>query len=522
MQSNEIEKNKNDQIDPKQAVSKTDLNEEPQISQEDKTERKHKLREILKEHLTNEMFGALLEVFYSPHRAIKIFSILFLIVSYGLASYTTIKLILGYFDYGVTSTVRTIYETPAVFPKVTICNVNQMTTQYGYEFLKNITNNTFESFPINSSTHDDVVRIFTTQVKSFSLINNLTDDAKKSLGQKLEDSLLSCQFNLVQCYPENFSWYFDAIYGNCYSFNSGFNSKGERQDTSPSYLAGSFHGLQIDFYIRSYENFSFFNSISSGSGAIIRIDNVSHVIDHIKDGIFVVPGTSTYVAINREYKTMLPKPYSDCSIDSDDKSTNSNSYLYQLIKNSIYDYTQQFCIEQCLMKLDIEMCGCQPSFFKTVINANICFSDYDINCTINVYYEVFLKSNYIQNICYPQCPLECYSNKFTYSTSSYDVNGDLYVNKIKNNSQLASDFVTEQINAETVRKSFVRINVFYDSLSYTLSEESPQWDAFSLIANIGGNLGLFLSVGFFTFCEIITFLIDLFFLQKNINKTSHN
>ncbi len=68
--------------------------------------------------------------------------------------------------------------------------------------------------------------------------------------------------------------------------------------------------------------------------------------------------------------------------------------------------------------------------------------------------------------------------------------------KIPNNSNLASNFVTQEINAMTVQKSFVRINVFYESLSYSVSEESPQWDGFSLIANIGGNLGLFLGVSF--------------------------
>ena len=73
------------------------------------------------------------------------------------------------------------------------------------------------------------------------------------------------------------------------------------------------------------------------------------------------------------------------------------------------------------------------------------------------------------------------------------------MNTIRNNPNLATDFVNEEINVETVRKSFVRINVFHDSLSYTLSEETPQWDAFSLIASIGGNLGLFLSLNLLSF-----------------------
>jgi hypothetical protein len=79
-------------------------------------------------------------------------------------------------------------------------------------------------------------------------------------------------------------------------------------------------------------------------------------------------------------------------------------------------------------------CDCQTlSIFKSVFNSKICFSDQEIDYTLSAYWNVYLKDNYIQNVCLSQCPLECYSNKFTYTTSSHDEHGDLYVNKIKNN-----------------------------------------------------------------------------------------
>ena len=285
-----------------------------------------------------------------------------------------------------------------------------------------------------------------------------------------------------------------------------------------SYIAGNFHGLTVDFYVRSYKNLSLYNSLWGGSGAIVRIDNVSHIIDHIRDGIFISPGTSTFLGLNREYKTILPKPYSNCLVDSYDKSTNIDSDLYQLIKKSSYDYTQIFCLEQCLMKLYNDNCKCMPSSFLSTIDSKFCFSDYDLNCANYLFFNVFLKSDYIQNFCLSRCPLECYSNKFTYSSSSFDINGDLYVTKIQNNSNLAINYATQDINVEGVGKSIVRINVFYESLSYSISEELPQWDSFSLIANIGGNLGLFMGVSFFSLCEIITTFIELYFFRKENKK----
>jgi hypothetical protein len=79
---------------------------------------------------------------------------------------------------------------------------------------------------------------------------------------------------------------------------------------------------------------------------------------------------------------------------------------------------------------------------------------------------------------------------------------------------LSSDFVSTKITPEKAQESIVRLNIFYDSLSYTLSEESPQLDMVTLIANIGGNLGLFLGMSMFSFCELITTLIELYYFYK--------
>ena len=473
-----------------------------------------KFRNFLKEHLTNEMFIAIQEIFYSTHLVLKLFLVFFLILAYVLASYTTLKLIFSYFDYSVTSSVRNLYENPATFPKVTICNVNQFTTKYAYKFMNNISNFTFENFPINATEFERLTYAFIIQQRANALINDLNDGEKKRFGEHLDDSLLSCTFNLRPCSPNDFSWHFDSNYGNCYSFNAGFNSTGSKQDPYVSFIGGSFHGLILDFYVRSYERFSFFNSFWGGKGALVRIENTSHIIDQIKDGIFVMPGTSTHIALNREFKNILPEPYSSCLIDSYDKSNYFNSDLYQLIKNSPYDYTQNFCLIQCFNKLIVDTCGCLLTSFRSLTNNSFCFTFTQISCANNAYWNVYLQNDYIQNVCLPKCPLECYSTKFTHSTSIFDVHGDLYVNKIQINSNLALNFVTEQINVETVAKSFVRLNVFYDSLSYSITEEAPQWDAFSLIANIGGNLGLFLGVSFFSLCEILTTLIEFYFLRK--------
>jgi hypothetical protein len=69
------------------------------------------------------------------------------------------------------------------------------------------------------------------------------------------------------------------------------------------------------------------------------------------------------------------------------------------------------------------------------------------------------------------------------------------------------------VSVVKARESFVSINIYYDSISYTLSTESIQMDFVSLIAAIGGNLGLFLGVSAFSLCEIIQVMIEIYFIK---------
>ena len=70
------------------------------------------------------------------------------------------------------------------------------------------------------------------------------------------------------------------------------------------------------------------------------------------------------------------------------------------------------------------------------------------------------------------------------------------------------------------RKSVSKINIFFESLSYDISSESPQMDVISLVATMGGNLGLFLGVSLLSVGELITTLIELIsliFRQTKVN-----
>ncbi len=63
---------------------------------------------------------------------------------------------------------------------------------------------------------------------------------------------------------------------------------------------------------------------------------------------------------------------------------------------------------------------------------------------------------------------------------------------------------------EEYRAQTVKIRIFYSQLEYTLIKETPAMSLTSLVANLGGTMGLIVSGSFFTFvkiCELFLVLV---------------
>ena len=196
---------------PKPMV-KEDVRANPKVEEDAHTKQEHSSTLSLLEHtLTGEMFHALFTLCLSPHLAVKAFLVVFIAVSYALTSYTIIELVLSYLDYGVTTTVRTIFETPATFPKVTICNVNQFTTSYAYDLVHSVSLeygfDVFDNMLLKNSTrYNKGLQASSLSNALLRRIKSLSDADKKRLSHQLHDSLLICSFNYQQCTADDFAW----------------------------------------------------------------------------------------------------------------------------------------------------------------------------------------------------------------------------------------------------------------------------------------------------------------------------
>ena len=221
------------------------LEQTKEINESEKThsnEEESEISKLLQEHLENEMFSTIMHIVHTPHILLKIFLSFFLLIAVGLFAYTTVNLVLSYLNFGVTTLTRNIYETPATFPKITVCNINQFTTKSSFDYLEQV----YASLNGSLNFKDESISRFQREQNANMVRNifnglaiNFTDTDKKRLAHDFEDVLINCQFNYQKCGVEDFLWSYDLNYGNCYSFNSGFNATGSAVSLKQSSIAGN-------------------------------------------------------------------------------------------------------------------------------------------------------------------------------------------------------------------------------------------------------------------------------------------
>ncbi len=270
-------------------------------------------------------------------------------------------------------------------------------------------------------------------------------------------------------------------------------------------MAGPFFGLNLRLYANVYEKLI---DTSENVGVLIRLGNSSYLTDDysVNGGILVSTGFRTNLAVSREFKSLLPKPYSNCELDSNSPKFIQGLDLYNLKAHTEYAYTQQLCFFQCYQKHIFDKFNCTDfGFLSLFLNASSCIWD-----TIESRSENEFNGKFVNKYCISLCPLECDQMLYKSSLSSSKLidNGN-YMQRISTNLNLASDFVSRTLDSQTVAESIVDVNTFYESLSYTFTTESPQMDAVVLFGAIGGNLGLFLGVSVFSVCEVFEVLIEI-------------
>lgn len=158
-----------------------------------------------------------------------------------------------YFDYTISVTVQDIPLDLDYFPAVTVCNKNPFDSSKSktLKYLKSILNkyNILTNLTISGSNEEDFKTIFLFR-RSLNLLksNVIAENYKNSselygLRYTLDDMLISCFFNGVECNSSDFYYFYTFDYGNCFTFNSALN--GNTHTTSKT---GPRTGLSLELF----------------------------------------------------------------------------------------------------------------------------------------------------------------------------------------------------------------------------------------------------------------------------------
>ncbi len=78
---------------------------------------------------------------------------------------------------------------------------------------------------------------------------------------------------------------------------------------------------------------------------------------------------------------------------------------------------------------------------------------------------------------------------------------------VKSRTNFLSKYDNKTLDTQLILNKLSRVNIFYDSLSYTQITESVSMNLVSLLAAIGGFMGMFLGMSLMTLVEFLDILM---------------
>ena len=426
------------------------------------------------------------------HFVRKLFWLTVLVVGSCLCVALIVTAINEYARYQVTSTYRLVEEQHAVLPAVSICNMNQFTTEYARQFvsllnqyspLKDIVASSKQDF----SLLDPGIGVlgYLGIYYGVERLNKLITGSYMSNAQiarmsDLESVLVDCTIGSVKCNASHFKPTFDSIFLNCYSFNADTDALHKADQSG---LANNRLSVLLN---ASASSSAVAASLMPFRGFYINIRNASTWSS--PSPFMLMSGMGALFSVRRFFYDQWPKPYSKCQVNVDNQLTSAidDSYYFDYINaHSNYSYTWNDCRSFCIQEIIAKQCNCTfMPFGYTFPNVSKCLSSAEYNCAYSFYAKQQIA---VGELCESRCPLECHTPVLKTSMSSYNVS--TFKHKEKSN--------------------LVEFSVYYDALSYTLVSEKPKMSLEKLVGSIGGSLHVFLGMSFASFIELADLIIHV-------------
>jgi hypothetical protein len=464
---------------------------------------KENLKSILSEIILASSLHGIPGILRTKRTFFKFVWAISFIISASVCAFMLIKSINDYFKYEIVTTTTVKTEMPSLFPEITICNSNPLMTDEAIKYVNTILDewNRKDFFELYSTFNENMdftsmnLYISKLAILAKSLDKNRTNEFRKSLGFSIDDMLISCVFSLLHCSPSDFEWYFDSIHGNCFIFKGNQNLRVTKE--------GMLNGLRLEIFVGealSIKNFAF------GNGLTVFINNET-LLPLPFDGYEVSTGKETNIHLEKLRIKKVYEPYGECTLNLNTENSYDSDLYRETFKNYNY-YRQKECLNTCLQAVIIKNYSCYSTLFPFISSYVQPCLKLDIIVQVFSFIQFFFFHNY-QNECLIGCPLECESESYAFTVSSLDYPSKVFADYISKKHSIMSRYGNRTPSYDELKGSLVKLNINFQSLQYTLVEESQKTTWLDLISNIGGTLGLFTGFSFLSLVEVLEIVFEI-------------
>uniref|UniRef100_A0AC34PWH4 Uncharacterized protein n=1 Tax=Panagrolaimus sp. JU765 TaxID=591449 RepID=A0AC34PWH4_9BILA len=318
----------------------------------------------------------------------------------------------------------------------------------------------------------------------------LTMEMRMLLSNTKRELVHKCSFNGQACdIDQDFLTHVDPTFGSCFTFNHN------RTVNLTSIRAGPMYGLRMLVYV----NASDYMPTTEAIGVRLTI--------HDKED-FPFPDTSGYSAptgyissfgLRLRKMSRLPAPYGDCVPDG-----KTADYIYQ-----DYEYSVEGCYRSCFQQLVLKDCHCGDPRFPVPSGYHHCEAADVIarKCLDERTSQLGGLHGSFRCRCQQPCRQSIYT--VTYSPAKWP-SQSLKV-------QLGSCNGTTIECTQHYKENGAMVEVFYEQLNFEMLTESEAYGLVNLLADFGGQLGLWCGISFITCCEFFFLFLETFYMSAQHN-----
>ncbi|CAH3198064.1 unnamed protein product, partial [Porites evermanni] len=313
-----------------------------------------------------------------------------------------------------------------------------------------------------------------------ALLATMNRTLQKSIGHQVEDLILDCEWNGEACGPQNFTYFYNYVFGNCYVFN-------ERKVKTNVTAPGSENGLSL---VLNIEADDYYEDFSESYGAVVDVTSTMEMHFPEENGYLIAPGQATNIGFTKRIVSRLDKPY-------EGTSCSKGGYIIY-VNRSYSEMASHACKKSCVANKQLRNCGCSGAAYPITPNCDP-FDSVQVRCAKELSREIRL-GNIPCN-----CPQDCRQYPATVSSAIWPTEGYLshLLERLGNRAFNTVSDITQ------ARRNLARVDVYYKSMTTEIIQQVPRYEFKDLISNIGGSLGLFAGVSLLTLLEICKLLFDL-------------